>query len=210
VDNEKIERTPAARIRRKTEGNGRVRFLSDAEEKCLRAVVESRFPEFLLHFLLSLHTGMRMSEQYGLPWKQVDFERHQLHLLKTKNGDQRIIPLNAVALIALHELQGEGTPLVYDSGFPSVRTCASLQGPRGWFSTALEEAKVQEHTWHCNRHTFASRLVMARVDLRTVTDMLGHRKLQMVMRYSHLALEHQASAVAWLVPGFGGRVATNR
>jgi site-specific recombinase XerD len=37
---------------------------------------------------------------------------------------------------------------------------------------------------------------MARVDLRTVAELLGHRTLQMVMRYSHLAPEHQASAVA--------------
>jgi integrase len=208
VDNEKIERNPAARIRRKTEGNGRVRFLSDAEEKCLRAAIEGRFPEFLPHFLLSLHTGMRMSEQYGLLWNQVDFERHQLHLLKTKNGDPRVIPLNAVALAALRELQGEGKPLGTAPVFPSVRTGASLQGPRGWFSTALEEAKVQEYTWHCNRHTFASRLVMAGVDLRTVAELLGHRTLQMVMRYSHLAPEHHASAVDRLVPGFEGRVAT--
>jgi len=48
-------------------------------------------------------------------------------------------------------------------------------------------------------HTFASRLVMAGVDLRTVAELLGHRTLQMVMRYSHLAPEHQASAVDHLV-----------
>ena len=66
-----------------------------------------------------------------------------------------------------------------------------------------------EMTWHCNRHTFASRLVMAGVDLRTVAELLGHRTLQMVMRYAHLAPEHQASAVDRLVPA-GGRMVTNR
>ena len=68
IDNEKIERNPAARIRRKTEGNGRVRFLSDAEEAKLRSAIKRRFPEFLPHFLLSIHSGMRMSEQYSLLW----------------------------------------------------------------------------------------------------------------------------------------------
>jgi hypothetical protein len=80
LDNEKIERNAAARIRKKTEGGGRVRFLSDPEEKRLRAAIGCRFAEFLPHFLLSIHTGMRMSEQYGLRWNQVDFERRQLHL----------------------------------------------------------------------------------------------------------------------------------
>lgn len=63
IDNEKIERNPATRIRRKTEDNGRVRFLSGEEEIRLRETIERRFPEFLPHQLLSVHTGMRMSEQ---------------------------------------------------------------------------------------------------------------------------------------------------
>lgn len=199
IDNEKIERNPAARIRRKTEGNGRVRFLADIEEKRLSAAIKGRFPEFLPHFLLSLHTGMRMSEQYGLHWNQIDFERRQLHLAKTKNGDPRVIPLNAVAVAALDQLKGKKDKPGSSPVFPSVRTGESLQGSRGWFSTALDEAKVLDYTWHCNRHTFASRLVMAGVDLRTVAELLGHRTLQMVMRYSHLAPEHQTSAVDRLV-----------
>jgi len=206
LDNERIERNPAARIRKKAEGGGRVRFLSDPEEKRLRAAIERRFADFLPHFLLSIHTGMRMSEQYGLRWNQVDFERRQLHLIRTKNPDSRIIPLNSVALGALQELRGGQTRPGTDPVFPSVRTGDALQGSRGWFSTALEEAKIQEYTWHCNRHTFASRLVMAGVDLRTVAELLGHRTLQMVMRNAHLAPEHQASAVDRLVPAEGRMV----
>jgi integrase len=74
-----------------------------------------------------------------------------------------------------------------------------LRGSRGWFPTALKEAEIEGHTWHCNRHRFASRLVMAELDRRTVAELLGHRTLQMVMRYSHLAPEHQTSAVDRLV-----------
>jgi hypothetical protein len=64
------------------------------------------------------------------------------------------------------------------------RTALTL---RGRFSTALEEANLQEYTRHCNPHTFASRLVMAGVDLRTVAELPGHRTLQVVVRYAHLA-----------------------
>jgi site-specific recombinase XerD len=119
----------------------------------------------------------------------------------------RTIPLNVIALAALREFQegqaAPGTELV----FPSVRMGDALQGSRGWFSTALDEAKVLDCMWHCNRHTFASRLVMAGVDLRTVAELLGHRKLQMIIRYSHLAPEHRASIVDRLVPA-EGRVVT--
>jgi len=116
-----------------------------------------------------------------------------------KNGDPRTLPLNAVAVEALERLRGRGKPRGTEPVFPSARTGDALPGSRGGFSTALEEAKVAGYSWHCNRHTFASRLVMAGVDLRTVAELLGHRTLQMVMRYSHLAPEHQVSAVDRLV-----------
>lgn len=199
IDNEKIARNPAAHIRRKTEGNGRVRFMSDSEEKRLRTVIEERFPKFLPHFLLSIHTGMRMTEQYGLRWNQVDFERGQVYLDRTKNGHPRTIPLNTIALSALGEMRGEKNRPASAPVFPSARTGGALRGSRGWFCSVLEEAKIVDYTWHCNRHTFASRLVMAGVDLRTVAELLGHQTLQMVLRYSHLAGEHQAAAVARLV-----------
>jgi hypothetical protein len=125
--------------------------------------------------------------------------RPALHLIRTKNGDPRVIPLNSVALAALDQLKGTEDRPATEPVFPSVRTGDSLQGSRGWFSTALDEAKVLDYTWHCNRHTFAGRLVMAGVDLRTVAELLGHRTLQMVMRYSHLGPEHQTSAVDRLV-----------
>ena len=140
-----------------------------------------------------------MGEQYGMRWNQGSFERRQIHLPKTKNGHPRTIPLNTVALAALEKMRGEGAPLGAAPVFPSTWSGEALQGSRGWFPTAVEEAKIEGYTWHCNRHTFASRLVMAGVDLRTVAELLGHRTLQMVMRYSHLAPEHQVSAVESLV-----------
>jgi integrase len=55
--------------------------------------------------MLSIHTGIRMSEQYSLKWKQIDFERRQLHLPRTKSGDPHDVPLNATALAALAQLR---------------------------------------------------------------------------------------------------------
>ena len=70
---------------------------------------------------------------------------------------------------------------------------------RRWFNEALTEAKVKDYSGHCNRHTFASRLVMAGVDLRTVAEQMGHSSIQMTMRYVHLAPQHNRAAVDRLV-----------
>jgi site-specific recombinase XerD len=199
IENERIDKNPAAGIHRKTENNGRVRFLSNDEEKALRNAILDRFPAFIHQLDLSLHTGLRSSEQFGLKWSQVSFERKIVTLPKTKNGTTRHIPLNAVALGALTALKAskkDGDVPV----FPSARNEGEgLQSSRGWFVSALQDAKITDYTWHCNRHTFASRLVMAGVDLRTVGELLGHKSLSMTMRYAHLAPAHNAAAVDRLV-----------
>jgi integrase len=179
----KISKNPAASVKRKTENNDKVRFLSDEEE---RALLRETHPRYHPHLLLSIHTGIRMSEQYNLRWSQVDFGRRQIYLSRTKNGDARDVPLNATALDALQKLQ---------AGSSSDSVFSEAGSPRGWFMAAIRRAGVKDYTWHCNRHTFASRLVMAGVDLHTVGELLGHRTAQMTKRYAHLSVNHKQSAV---------------
>ena len=183
VENEKVTKNPAAGIKRKTEHNDKVRFLSDEEERKLLRATNARFHP---HLLLSVHTGIRMSEQYSLKWSQIDFARRQIYLPRTKNGDPRDIPLNGTAILALERLQEESDGSLV---FPKA------ESPRGWFLAAVERAGLKDYTWHCNRHTFASRLVMAGVDLHTVGELLGHRTAQMTKRYAHLTVNHKQAAV---------------
>ena len=70
-----------------------------------------------------------------------------------------------------------------------------LAGARHWFKPAIRTAKIRGFTWHCLRHTFASRLVMAGVDIRTVQELMGHNTIAMTVRYSHLAPTHTLAAV---------------
>lgn len=200
MDNEKVTVNPAARIKRKAEHNERIRFLDGKEEARLMKVIHEKWPEHIPALLISLHTGIRASEQFGkfgLKWPQVSLARKTLSLPRTKGRKPRHVQLNAIAIGSLKQLQGnrrnpQGPVFLNSDGGP-------LRSARDWFEKAVEKAGLEGYTWHCNRHTFASRLVMAGVDIRTVAQLMGHSTIQMTMRYAHLAPEHTQAAVDRLV-----------
>jgi integrase len=199
IENQKIEANPAKLLKRRREPDGRVRFLNQHEpdeEVRLRAAIAERFPEHMDELDIALNTGMRRSEQYlRIDWPCVDLLRRDLYVPKTKNGASRHIPLNPEAVSAFKNLfartKGKGPIFATKRG----REPKPLLGPRHWFEDAMTDAKVKKLTWHDLRHTFASRLVMAGVDLRTVAELMGHKKIQMTMRYAHLAPAHKLAAV---------------
>jgi integrase len=181
MENGKVGSNPARLVRQRREDNARIRFLSVEEETRLRSVVEEKFPHHLPELDFALNTGMRLGEQYGLTWDDIDFERQIATIRISKNGQARHVPLNQAALAALGLAQSQknGRPWVFLN-----RLGPHLSGPRGWFDQAVKNAIITEFTWHCLRHTFASRLVMAGVDLRKVQELMGHKTIQMTVRYA--------------------------
>ncbi len=190
----KVKENPARLVQHKAENNGRVRFLTPKEEEKLRKAIREKFPEHEPELDLALHTGLRQGEQYGMRWRDVDFERRVLTVPLDKAGKTSHIPLNAAALLALAELRQQHGD--------TESVCGRARGPRAWFEAAIETAKIEGFTWHCLRHTFASRLVMSGADLRTVAELLRDKTLAMVMRYAHLAPDYKLDAVERMAASF--------
>jgi site-specific recombinase XerD len=104
----------------------------------------------------------------------VDLKGKKLHLLKTKNGSGRMIPLNSAALAAF-ERQSQVSGHA-EKGFLADDGKPLIQKPiRRWFEETLVKAQIRDFSWHCLRHTFASRLVMAEVALKAVQELMGGR-----------------------------------
>ncbi len=72
---------------------------------------------------------------------------------------------------------------------------------RTW-KRALEKAKIEDFRFHDRRHTLASHLVINRVDIRTVSELLGHSSITMTMSYAHLAPNSQLHAVQTLASAY--------
>ena len=197
IRNRKSTINPVRGTRHRIENNARVRYLSDEEEAFLVDCVRSYCPKREPEILVALHSGMRRSEQYatadcpegGLKWEHIDSTSRVITIPRSKHGERRYIPMNSVLREILLKLK-ESKRSAYV--FPS-------KPPDKWFPEVLRESGIEDFTWHCLRHTFASRLVMAGVDLRTVQELLGHKSIITTMRYAHLAPGHKAEAVERLV-----------
>jgi site-specific recombinase XerD len=187
IRNGKVKENPARLVLHRLEDNARIRFLSAVEETALRVAIEAKCPERLPEFVLALNTGLRLSEQYGLLWENVSLPLRILTIPRSKNGTTRHVPLNQAGVKALDTLRKQHPT--------SELVCGGAREPRRWFEPVLKDAKVPNFSWHCLRHTFASRLVMAGVDIRTVQELLGHKTIAMTVRYSHLAPKHTLAAV---------------
>ncbi|HWG37120.1 MAG TPA: site-specific integrase, partial [Terriglobales bacterium] len=192
VNNGKVDKNPARLVRARRENNIRIRYLDQFslnEEKRLRKAIPA---EHLPEFEIALQTGMRLSEQYGLRRDAVDLRNSVLTVPPSKYGEARSVPLNTAARAAFERLNARSA----DSEWAMVNEKGErMLIPRRWFETAVKAAKLPNFTWHCLRHTFASRLVMIGVDLRTVQELMGHKDIRMTCRYAHLAPGHKLGAV---------------
>jgi integrase len=149
---------------------------------------------------LALHTGCRRGELFGLRWTDIDVPGKHLVVRgeEAKSSRTRIIPLNSEAVTVLSTWREIIDARPADLVFPGEDGQPLVDIKVAW-SALLEAASITEFRFHDLRHTFASRLVMAGVDLNTVRELLGHADLKMTLRYAHLAPEHKAAAVQKLV-----------
>lgn len=144
--------------------------------------------------ILAVNTGMRRGELFTLEWTNVNLEKEFLTITSgnSKSGKGRHIPLNVKAkqtlVNLLDDTNSQGYVFKNTEGEP-------LKDIKKAWGNLLKEAQIDDFRFHDLRHHFASKLVMAGVDLNTVRELMGHSDLKMTLRYAHLAPEHKAAAV---------------
>ncbi|RLB83091.1 MAG: hypothetical protein DRH17_03290 [Deltaproteobacteria bacterium] len=185
VEWEMIERSPFDRGNPLwlKENNTRFRYLDQDEINRLLEACDRQYTKDVI--VTVLHTGMRRQEVLGLKWDQI--RGGFIYLSKTKTDEARQIPIDQdlgelfKRIRQRNHLKSEyvfcdkeGKP------FRSIRTS---------FTRVLRKAYIEDFKFHDLRHTFASHFIMRGGKLKTLKKILGHKTLQMTMRYAHLSNE---------------------
>lgn len=178
----------------------RVRWITRAQAaRLIDAASEFAKTPLLPSFIrLALNTGCRKGELLHLEWSRVDFEHKffRLDARHTKSRKRRTIPLNDDACNAMRVLYDwcqanhPASPWVFTG-----KTGARFTTFKTGFRNACARAGIDDFRIHDLRHTFASWLVMAGVDLYRVRDLLGHSSITTTEIYAHLAPDHLRDAV---------------
>ena len=183
--------------------NARVRFLSDVERTNLLAACKAHPNRHLYPIVvMALATGARQGEILGLELRDVDLETGKTILRETKNGETRSVPLVNFVLDVIKEQAEYAEQLYFDlpKGTSPRYLFARSDGQepiffrKAWYQ-AVEASGVTDFKFHDLRHSAASYLAMNGASLLEIADVLGHKTLQMVKRYSHLSEDHTRSVI---------------
>lgn len=154
------------------------RLAAGEEERLLSAAAMYReLPEIII---LALETAMRRSELMGLAWGQVDLRKRIAHLVDSKNGSARLVPLSSRALSVLSRRPRhiDGRVFTLSMNFVTVG-----------FTRACKRADIKGLRFHDLRHEAVSRLFEKGLNPMQVATISGHKTLQMLKRYTHLRAE---------------------
>lgn len=163
-----------------------MRIISYEEENKLLDACNSTLAPIII---TALETGMRKGEILNLQWEHIDLKSRRIMVEETKSGKYRIIPISSVLLKVLSGIR-QASDFVFHINNGNRR-----QSVRTAFENAVKRAGIPHIRFHDLRHTFGSRAVMGGVDLPTVKELMGHKSINMTMRYSHPTPEHKKMAV---------------
>lgn len=180
---------------------------------------------YVYFFIFLANTGLRIGEALALSWENVDFEKNRIYItknmsrikerspeaerkttviltsVKTKQGN-RTIPCNAKAVAALHWLKKYQQERSIVSKFVICNDSGDFMSqsniPRN-LQIILKMAHVEYKNVHAFRHSFATNLINAGVDIKTVSVLMGHASVKVTMdTYVHENLDRAIDAVGRL------------
>lgn len=174
----------------------RIKWYTDEE---LTRIIEFCFTNgnsiFANYIRFMADTGLRQGEAYALRWEDQKWP-DAICIATSKNGMPRSVPLTKGAQVAMSYMK------TYFDMKKDNWSCSTIPNPHGPWATLtpgllrMHWAEVRKHMgWeddpqavlHTLRHTFCSRLIQKGAPLKMVQELAGHKRIDMTLRYAHLA-----------------------
>lgn len=190
VEWDMLKESPMKSVKLFKENNTRLRFLEKEE---ISRLLKACSPHVKQVVIFALNTGLRRSEVFNLKWQDVDLKNNLIYVIQTKTKDKKVIPINVAVRNLLLDIRSH-----HNTEYVFCFNGNKINSVRKGFENATRRAGINDFRFHDLRHTFASHLVMKGVDLNTVRELLGHKKIDMTLRYAHLSQGHKAKAVELL------------
>lgn len=170
----------------KKQNNAIVRYLTKEEAECLI----NNSGDLRLLIIMALNTGMRRGEMFNLTWDNVDLKARLIHILISKNGERRSVPINTTLLNELNKEEDKTGKVI------KLKLC--ITGMKYRWKCLLKKCNIKNFRFHDLRHTFASWLAIKGISLYTIKELLGHKTIEMTQRYAHLSPDVRFNAVEQL------------
>jgi integrase len=187
------EQDPKLLIRNRAEGvkllkepKGRIRFLTEEEQRAL--LEQCKTPHLRMAVIIALETGLRRDGCMTLKWSDMDDDYIRKNV---KGGTLVTVPITNTLREALREYKRQSVVMskyvVPSPVDPS--THLRVDSDIG-FETACKNAEIKNFRFHDLRHTFATNFLQRTSDLRALQEILGHSDIKMTERYTHVIKEH--------------------
>lgn len=195
----------ANKIKRPRAKEKKVECFSCQEQKKIETYVLNSGKDKLFGIVLCLYTGMRVGELIALQWKDIDVQKGLLTVSRschdTSGGivfdepktatSRRVIPIPKQLLPKLKSIKKNSNS---DFVVSADGNAVSVRSYQRSFELLLKRQNIVHRGFHSLRHTFATRALECGMDVKTLSEILGHKNPTVTLnRYAHSLLEHKTA-----------------
>lgn len=197
------------KLKRPKSSEKQIECFSPEEQTRLEQAILKDKRDKMKGIIISLYTGLRIGELLALEWSDIDFKKAELTVSKTchdginKNGtfcritdtpktdtSKRIIPLPKQLIALLKEMKKHSKSKYVVSGYENK--LLSVRSYQRSFELLQDRLGIERRGFHALRHTFATRAIECGMDIKSLSEILGHKNPTVTLnRYVHSLMDHK-------------------